>query len=148
MLFVLVVRAAARRWIGARLAYMLWALPCLRMVLPPVPEGLFDRLALRGDTGGEFEVRFTGAPGDALWQAGAWQVWQIEAWLLPLWLAAAPLLLGFYATRHFRFCRRLRGIATRLGFRDGVEIIAADVDGPLAFGILRRTIAVPQDFLP
>ncbi|MEG8053881.1 M56 family metallopeptidase [Sphingomonas aerolata] len=38
MLVVLLVRAPVRRAFGAQVAYALWALPVLRLVLPSMPE--------------------------------------------------------------------------------------------------------------
>ena len=38
MLVVLAVREPVSRHFGPRIAYALWLLPALRMVLPPLPE--------------------------------------------------------------------------------------------------------------
>ena len=39
MLLVLGGRAVVRRWFGAEVAYLLWALPPLRLLLPTLPSG-------------------------------------------------------------------------------------------------------------
>ena len=41
---VLLVRRPVARWFGPKLAYALWALPALRLVLPPI-EIHFERRA-------------------------------------------------------------------------------------------------------
>ena len=38
MLAVLALRGPVRRWFGAELAYALWAIPALRLILPPLPQ--------------------------------------------------------------------------------------------------------------
>src|SRR4051794_30463576 len=40
MLVVLAVRAPVARYLGPHIAYGLWLLPALRMLLPPLPEGV------------------------------------------------------------------------------------------------------------
>lgn len=45
MLFVLAVRVPVRSWIGPRLGYALWALPVVRMIVPPLPSGLYAAIS-------------------------------------------------------------------------------------------------------
>ncbi len=47
---------------------------------------------------------------------------------------------------HLLYCRRLRVEGTELGRVGGIRVVAADVEGPLAFGVFRRFIAVPSEF--
>ncbi|GGE01689.1 hypothetical protein GCM10011529_05060 [Polymorphobacter glacialis] len=145
MLFVLLVRAPVRRLVGPRLGYALWALPALRMLLPPLPADLLAGLPLAGVAGGGMSILFAGplgvsGPGERLASAPLGEM------LLMVWLAGACAVFATYAVRHFRFCHRSRvdGIVQdRFGT---ILIIAADVDGPLAFGVFRRFIAVPRTF--
>ena len=42
MALVMMVRQPVARWLGAGAAYMLWALPLARMVLPALPDDMAD----------------------------------------------------------------------------------------------------------
>ena len=145
MLLVLAVRAPVRRWFGPRLAYALWTLPAVRMVLPGVPvdaPGVFP-LAARAARG--MSVLFVGPGGTSA--AGDAPVWpSVTAILLVVWALGAIGLFAICAVRHRIFCRRVRATGTQIGLADSVPILAADIAGPLAFGVFRRCIAVPRTF--
>lgn len=143
MLVVLVVRAPTRRWVGPRLGYALWALPALRMLLPEVPIALLERLTT-GAVATGMSVLFVGPDTDLVPWSG--QASSLGAYLPSIWLAGAVALFATFAIRHLSFCRRLRAAATDLGWIGTIRILAADVDGPLAFGVFRRCIAVPRAF--
>lgn len=145
MLLVLVIRAPVRRSLGPRLAYMLWALPAMRMVLPPLPAGALGTLPVPLDVAAGMSVLFAG-PRSA---SGAWvepHPSLIGLALLTIWLAGAVALFAVYALRHLVFCRRLQTEGTELGRVGGIRVVAADVEGPLAFGVFRRFIVVPRAF--
>lgn len=145
MLLVLAIRAPVRRLLGPRLGYWLWALPAMRMVLPPLPLQGPEALLAEQTSGIGPAFRFIGpasgadAPLDPSWSA-------IGQTLFALWLAGALLLLATQAIRHFAFCARLRREGADLGAVDGVRLLAADVAGPLSFGVRNRFIVVPRDF--
>lgn len=135
MALVLVLRAPVRRAFGPRIAYALWALPALRLILPPLPgEWQLSRWlspAWRGmaDTpvaGGI--VNPHGVAPEMLRHAigrisVTSTVGPIEAALVPpsavpggpslilmlaaLWLAGAVLFLAWQLIRHSLFCYRL-----------------------------------------
>lgn len=145
MVLVLIVRAPVRRAIGPRLAYALWALPVVRMILPSVPVEHGSMLPLAGAATERMLIHAVGAPSapglldpPALESAGVIALW--------IWAAGAVTLFAILSVRHFRFCARLRVGSVALGTVSAVQVIAADVDGPVAFGILRRFVAVPRDF--
>ena len=144
MLLVLAVRSPVRRWVGPRIGYALWAVPTLRMIVPPLPADLFGTLPVAG-AGATLSVLFVGPQRAGAWAGTAVADWPVPALLLA-WLAGAAVLLGTQTWRHFRFCRRLLAGATPLGRRGRVRIVAASIDGPLAFGVFRRVVAVPHDF--
>lgn len=145
MLLVLAVRAPVRRLLGPRLGYVLWALPAVRMVLPPLPAGALGALPVVRDVTAGMSVLFAGPQA----ASGAWDephASPIGRALLALWLAGAVGFFALYAVRHLVFCRRLRAEGTELGRVGGIRVVAADVEGPLAFGVFRRFIAVPREF--
>ncbi|KAB7647593.1 M56 family metallopeptidase [Polymorphobacter fuscus] len=143
MLVVLVVRAPARRLVGPRLAYLLWLLPALRMVLPPLPAGMLPGLSAADAA--PMAVLFTGPRNGGSGGADTGMPMAVEAVLL-VWLAGAIALFAIHAVRHARYCRRLQASATIYGRSGGIRILAAAVEGPLAFGVVRRFIAVPRRF--
>ena len=144
LLLVLLLRAPARRWVGPRLAYALWALPAARLILPPLPATLVESLPLAGATA-RMSVLFAGPRTGIEALSGPAPI-AIGTVLLAVWLAGALGLFTFHAVRHGGMCRRLRVRGTVLGRLDDVSLIATDVEGPLAFGVLHRFIAVPRGF--
>lgn len=145
MLLVLAVRAPVRRWIGPRQAYALWALPAVRMVLPPLPVDMMGVLNIAGNDAAGMPVLYVGPEASSVVAIGPHQSWLSGA-VAALWLAGAVALLAFHAVRHAAYCRRLRAAGFEVGRVGAIRIIATDVEGPLAFGVLRRFIAVPRTF--
>lgn len=145
MLLVLAVRAPLRSWVGPQLGYALWALPAMRLILPPTAANVFGGLPMAGVATSDMSVLLMGPQGQSRSVEG-WGSPAIGEVLLALWLAGAFCLFAVYAVRHLTFCRRVRAEGTEIGRVGSIHIVAADVQGPLAFGVLRRFIAVPRDF--
>lgn len=145
MLFVLIVRAPVCRWAGPRLRYMLWALPAVRMILPALPIDGLAGLPVVGTAAATMSVLVTGPLGSSSALNGT-HLSSASATLFVIWLGGAVVLLAVYAARHFVFCRGLRAQGHEFGTTGGIGVIATEVDGPLAFGVFRRFIAVPRDF--
>ncbi len=143
ILVVLAVRGPLRRWAGPRVAYALWLLPAARMVMPMLPVGWFDGIPVSGNPA--MAVLFVG-PHAVLGSTDASDEPSLGTAVAAVWLVGAVALFVTYAVRHALFCRRLRGEGADAGDVDGVRVIAADVDGPLAFGVFRRCIAIPRGF--
>ena len=140
MLFVLALRAPARRLVGARAAYALWALPAARLIAPTLPAGSVDRLGPAG-------ASLLAAGPRALVDAYAGPAASTLGDILPaLWLIGAAAVFAVHTARHIAFCARVRATAVPFGRVSGVSIVEADVEGPLAFGVVHRMIAVPRGF--
>ena len=147
MLLVLAVRKPVRSIVGARVAYALWAIPAVRLAMPSLPEGW------RGAMMPELPAATDGVLmlGDPILDLPAHPATGI-GWpviLVGLWAAGALALFAWHAVGYWHFCRRLRrGTRRRHHVADGriavIETSAAP--GPLAFGILNPTIALPRDF--
>lgn len=153
MIAVLIVRAAVRRAFGPGVAYALWALPVLRLLLPPLPDawrlpgawGLPDAwgpTAPISRVGDQVTFLVIDAPTSAADPSST----DIAALLLASWAIGAAVFLLWHLVDHVRFRRRLLADPVALAERDGVRVIAsAAAPGPLAFGILRRYVAFPRD---
>lgn len=145
VLAVLVVRKPFARHFGPRLTYALWLVPALRLILPPLPFA--DPVAAPPiDTA---MLGVTVAPVTTVVSAAdapAWSVAGAVPLLFALWVAGAIAVLASALLAH----RRFRGAVLRgveLEPVGKVRLVMSDaVDGPVAFGLLRRYVVVPGDF--
>lgn len=144
MLLVLAVRRPVAHFFGAGWAYALWALPALRLVLPPLHllgDGFPSLLPSSAPVAVEADAALplVADAGNAL----GW-----EPLLLAVWIGGAVLMVLWHSWRYLAFVRRL-GIGSRVhaSLAQEIGIIeSAEVDGPLAIGLLDRWIVVPADF--
>lgn len=145
MLLVLAVRRPVAHFFGAGWAYALWLLPVLRLILPPfhlfggVIPSLLPAASPAVPMGTE-AAPTAPAPMTA--------VFDWEPLLLALWLAGSAAFILWQFASYMAFTRRL-GIGSQVhaSFAQDVGIIeSAEVDGPLAIGLLDRWIVVPADF--
>lgn len=149
---VLLVRGPVRRSFGAPVAYALWSLPLLRLVLPPLPESVREQVAAPitgalaapiAQVGEQVAVFIAPAAGDA----AAPQFLSLGSSLAVLWGFGAAAFIGWHVLAYCRFRRRLLASATEVEQAHGVTVIeSAAATGPLAFGVLHRFVAFPRDF--
>lgn len=152
MALVLLLRRPVARAFGARIAYALWLLPLARLFVPSrtvelaapswaaapaVPAAVSLPTAMP-----------TGLPLTQLGQEAATALpvdWALLA--LTLWLAGAGLLFVSKLAAYVQFRSELLADARPLDMRGGVRIVETmAVNGPLAFGLTQRYIAVPANF--
>lgn len=152
MAIVLLARAPVRRAFGPQVAYALWTLPLLRLLLPPLPADWREQVATPITRAGE-AVTILIVPGYAPAQTAlpvAQSVLAALPWGIIAAMAWAIGALAFFAVhllRHRRFCRRMLADARLVDQVDGIRVIeSAAASGPLAFGIARRFVAFPRDF--
>lgn len=168
MLAVLALRGVVARLWGARVAYALWLLPALRLILPPLPGwtalwvpvfriqpdvnvGIVDPATAARFA--EFDLKAVeaahaaphavlSAPPPAAWTPD----WPLM--LLMLWILGAALWFGWQMLRYRHFVGAALAQSELLSERGGIEVrVSPRVDGPLAAGILRRRIFLPADFV-
>ncbi|WNO53076.1 M56 family metallopeptidase [Stakelama saccharophila] len=149
MLLVLAIRRPVREAMGPRFAYALWALPALRMLLPPLPESWRASARAPIATAGETIQIYLIAPisGADAAPVASGPDWASIA--LGLWIVGALGFIGWHAIAHGRFCQRLirRSRRSRALAEGRVHMIETDAaNGPLAFGIFRKYVAFPRDF--
>ncbi|MEO5867139.1 MAG: M56 family metallopeptidase [Sphingomonas sp.] len=149
MVLVLALRGPVRRAFGPDIAYMLWLLPVLRLLLPPLPQGWRESVTAPVARAGEQFVILVADPvigGGAAAPASHAPV--LGPALILLWVAGAAAFISWHAVAHARFCRRmLAQSAGEAANADGIRVIETGAaSGPLAFGVWRRYVAFPRDF--
>ncbi|HEX8445151.1 MAG TPA: M56 family metallopeptidase [Sphingomonas sp.] len=149
MLAVLIVRAPAARLFGAKVAYALWLLPALRMILPslparwvPTPGGIVFTRQLVG------WGPASPPPGEALILPAPMATgpdWLAIAALI--WAAGALCHLLWHVIAYRLFLRRALRRAVQWTHAAGIRVMTCpELPGPVAAGILRRLILLPADF--
>ncbi|WP_443971223.1 M56 family metallopeptidase [Sphingobium sp. CR28] len=158
MLLVMVLRRPVAEHFGAQAAYALWALPALRMVLPPLTLGLgvsAPMLAVEPVSGSISDVvRSSIVAGGTTSHAAA--VIPVSnslgsaGWIalaVLIWLVGAGLFLIGHVWGYRRFRAHLLSGATVMGeAAPGVALLASPrASGPMAFGLRQRLIVFPAD---
>ena len=146
MLAVLVLRGPVRTAFGARVAYALWALPALRLVMPPLPEGWRGE-ALPVLPAPEPIVIMLGEPVATLPVETTHSALGWPPVALGLWLGGAALLLAWQAVGYLRFRYNVLRLGIAVDRVGSITVVqSAATDGPLAFGVFDRVVAFPRDF--
>ena len=147
---VLVLRRPVARHFGPQAAYALWALPALRLFLPPVelpawlapadpqpaiPAADMSYLVVNADPAAP-------APVEAA-QSFDWLV------LVPsIWLAGAAVFLVWRFGAYFALRRSLLARARPVGEAGRIRLVETpEVASPLAFGVLDKVVALPPGFM-
>lgn len=145
MALVLLIRRPVARHFGPRLTYALWLIPVARLFIPSlsmeqVPAAASSANdAVRDVVMGNLIIVEQQAAASTAPSAGDV--------LLALWLCGAGALFFVQMARYLRARRAIITDAEVVEQVGGIKIIASRrVDGPLAFGLIRRFVAVPTDF--
>ncbi|HSX56371.1 MAG TPA: M56 family metallopeptidase [Sphingomonas sp.] len=156
MLLVLAIRKPVSRHFGPNIAYALWALPVLRLALPPLPESWRASAETPVAAASEVITYYMVDPIMVPQAAATAARVPVDAapidWLpvvAGLWAAGALAFLAYHLIAHGRFCARLlrRAKIERTVAEGRVHVIETDAaTGPLAFGIWRKYVAFPRDF--
>jgi beta-lactamase regulating signal transducer with metallopeptidase domain len=147
MVLVLLVREPVRRQFGPAVAYGLWLIPALRMVMPSltwtvertVPAA--GSLPLSAPLPAQSSV-MPAAETSLIGQLGGWETWAVSVWLAG---AAVMLICGLLIYRRQR--REVLRDSVQVARLGKVRIVRTTaVRGPMAFGVFDRVIALPIDF--
>jgi len=144
LLLVLALRGPVARAFGAGWAYALWAVPAVRLILPPLPQLTPDVQLPAAVANIPAAVVAGAAPLPA--EAG------LDQWaplILALWAGGVVIFLTLQWLSYRAFLHRLDGSArpARPPHQEGIEALVSEaVDGPLALGLLHPRIVLPCDF--
>ncbi|EAQ30378.1 ankyrin-related protein [Erythrobacter sp. NAP1] len=169
---VLVLRRPVTRWFGPQFAYALWALPALRLVMPPIELPAWMRPADATATaepmiagGTQFLILDPVTP--VATQDGAGQSEAAASGLatqltptqsfdfgplieagIAVWLIGAAIFLYMRFNAYFALRDDLLDGASEVG-RDGkVRLVETHgTNAPLAFGVIDKVVALPPGFL-
>jgi bla regulator protein blaR1 len=153
MAAILLVRRHVARIFGPGIAYALWLIPAARLLMPSlegapvsaVAEAQWVRDAVR-------ESVVAGIPSSEPVVTTAGEVAlastvDYAALGITFWLGGAVLFFIIQMIRYASMRDDLLSDAEEIAYIEGVSVVASDqVAGPLAFGLFKRYIAVPQDF--
>ncbi len=144
MALVMMLRRPVARWLGAGAAYLLWALPLARMLLPALPQDVASPSPLQNavDQVG-LPALLVAAPATGAVDSGMpWVELAIGVWLVGMIAFLALHIIGYA-----RFRRLILRGATPLGEEGRIRIVSSgQASGPLAFGVIRPYIVLPADF--
>ncbi len=141
---VLVLRRPVARWFGPGMAYALWALPLLRLVLPPLLMPV--EVPASVETANYQLVAVGGADAVAPSPAAAWS--DLAPILQAAWLAGA-LVFALWRVCSYRAMRRtLLADARAVGEVGKVRLAETPhASAPVAFGLFDKVVALPPGFM-
>jgi beta-lactamase regulating signal transducer with metallopeptidase domain len=143
---VLVLRRPVARQFGPRTAYALWALPALRLVLPPVVLPASMAPAEPELSGEAALALMVYAPGTQT--AAPEPAFAASDLLLPLWLGGAALFLAWRIATYLRMRRELLAAARPVGEVGRIRLVETPaVESPVAFGVRHAVVALPPRFM-
>jgi beta-lactamase regulating signal transducer with metallopeptidase domain len=155
VLVILLIRKPFARHFGPGLAYALWAVPALRLLLPPLPFARPEAVPATASVAEPAVALVMIAPTDAAPAAAVpvaaaepvWSFADLLPFLFAAWAAGLVAVLVAAMLSHHRFRRQVLTGAVTLEPIGTIRLVMTDaVDGPVAFGLWRRYVAVPHDF--
>jgi beta-lactamase regulating signal transducer with metallopeptidase domain len=145
---VLVLRRPVSRHFGPGMAYALWALPLLRLLLPPLVLPASFAPAPEPASGAlDASTVALLARAEAL-NASTAPAWTWSDLVLPLWLGTAALFLGWRMWNYRRMRREVLANAIPVGEAGKVRLVETPaVASPIAFGVFDKVVALPPRFM-
>ena len=151
---VLAVRQPVARHFGAKIAYALWALPLLRLVMPPLVLEAPTPSALPAAQSVEATPELIAALA-AMEAANVPSAQAPAAWwesltplLVAVWLLGAATYIGLRLLAYRQLRRDLLDGAYTVGSAGNVRLVETYATrSPLAFGLFDKVIAMPVGFV-
>jgi bla regulator protein blaR1 len=146
---VLILRKPVANIFGPNVAYFLWLLPAARLVMPSLSV---EKTTSVSETSQLVRDSVMGAvtspqPATFVETIVPQAAFDYGMSALSIWLGVAALLFVVQMARYIAMRDELLSDAKALGMAQGIKLIQSDrVSGPLAFGLFRRYIAVPDNF--
>lgn len=138
---VLMLRRPVARYFGPQVAYALWALPLLRLLMPPLVLPASFAPVEADPAGAAVSVMISASPMTVVGFA-------FGDLLLPMWLGGAAMFLVWRAADYLRMRRELLADARPVGEARGVRLVETpDVASPVAFGLHDKVVALPVGFM-
>jgi beta-lactamase regulating signal transducer with metallopeptidase domain len=145
---VLVLRRPATRYFGPQFAYALWALPALRLLLPPIelPASMAPQQAHLSDQALlALAMAAQNAPVTAPVPTPFYE--RADLWLA-LWLGSAAAFLTWRIALYQRMRREVLAGARPVGEVGRIRLVETPAVGsPVAFGVLDKVVALPLCFM-
>ncbi|HEX7709703.1 MAG TPA: M56 family metallopeptidase [Sphingomonadaceae bacterium] len=145
---VLLLRRPVARHFGPQMAYGLWALPLLRLLMPPIvlpasfaptPAALPVAIAIPVETARVAEASSPMPEAHGV----PWAALALAAWLL-----GAALFLGWRCWGYFRMRNELLAGARPVGEAGKVRLVETPaLASPVAFGVIDKVVALPMEFM-
>ncbi len=149
---ILLLRRPVAKLFGPGVAYALWLIPAARLLMPSL-EGAAVPASDSGqavrDAVRESILAGVSSPDTVVDIASKSVVAAVDLTALGVtfWLGGAALFFIIQMIRYASMRDDLLSEAEEIAYIDGVSVVVSDhVAGPLAFGLFKRYIAVPQDF--
>lgn len=147
---VLLLRRPVAQNFGPQIAYALWALPLLRLAMPP----LVLPASFAPEQAAEVPATTMSVPVDAALVAAAPMAPVAEPglpWIalaFAAWVAGALLFLGWRYWSYFAMRRDLLAGSRPVGEAGDVRLVETPaVDAPVAFGVIDKVVALPMEFM-
>jgi len=148
---VLLLRRPVARAFGPQIGYALWALPLLRLALPPIvlpsslapePEPLAaPAMLLASSATASFDS--AALPASEATFALSW-----SEILVPLWLFGALAFIGWRIVTYRRMRREVLAEARPVGEVGAIRLVETPAVGaPVAFGLFDKVVALPPFFM-
>jgi beta-lactamase regulating signal transducer with metallopeptidase domain len=150
---VLVLRRPITRYFGPQMAYALWLLPAIRLVIPPIElpawfapaNGTIGAAAMPTNTLDTFVVPSTTILSQPSVAQSPWPLLELVACA---WLVGACSFLFLRFRGYFDMRRNMLADAREVGRAGKIRLVETPATtAPLAFGVWDKVIALPQGFM-
>ncbi|MBO6641565.1 MAG: hypothetical protein JJ947_04950 [Altererythrobacter sp.] len=156
---VLLIRRPVARHLGPQAAYALWALPLIRLVLPPLtlpawmaPADPVTAIASKAEPLDVFalvaEHSTVPVPATDVTLSEPLLPFTLTEFVLAVWMAGAVVFLFLRFRAYRRMRRELLAEGRDVGQAGKVRLIeTSSTSAPLAFGVIDKVVALPEGFM-